>query len=142
MFSLSSPIPPSELEKIQPVRRGTWVANDEPFLKVDVPKDPNYRSASFYETLSMRVLERNDTEADESCDPDLLRKSTRSPFEPEHAKSEGSKESVTDPFAAFPSTSRSPLSSTNDDDDRPISGSSRNTYLNIVVDSTHSEDEC
>ncbi|KAL9955829.1 hypothetical protein ACROYT_G037214 [Oculina patagonica] len=48
-----SPIPPSELEKIQPVRRGTWVANDEPFLKVDVPKDPNYRSASILRNVKL-----------------------------------------------------------------------------------------
>ncbi|KAJ7373594.1 hypothetical protein OS493_011199 [Desmophyllum pertusum] len=35
-----SPIPPSELEKIQPVRRGTWVENDEPFLKLTSLKIP------------------------------------------------------------------------------------------------------
>jgi len=69
LFStLSSPIPPSELEKIQPVHRGTWVMNDEPFLKVDVPKDPNYRSTSFHETLNMRVMERNIKET--GCDHD------------------------------------------------------------------------
>ena len=142
--SFSSPIPPSELEKIQPVRRGTWVMNDEPFLKVDVPKDPNHRSASFYETLSMRVLERNDTEQEGSqCDPDLLRKSTRSPFEPDRSSSEAGNSAIGN---AFPSTSRSMSSSMMNDKldgtDRPFSGSSRSTYLNIAADSSHSENDC
>ena len=137
--TLSSPIPPSELEKIQPVRGSTWVMSDEPFLNVDVPKDPNYRSASFYETLSMRAIERNDTKPD---DQDLLRKSTRTPFEPEYPNSEANSDSVTK--IAHPSASRN-VSSTmmeNDYVDRPTSGCSRNTYLNIAPDSTHSEDQC
>ena len=142
LFSaLSSPIPASELEKIQPVRRGTWVMNDEPFLKVDVPKDPNHRSASFYETLNMRFMEKDDTEPD---DPDLLRKSTRSPFEPEYAKKEAKSDSIIK--NAHPSASGSVSSAMKEIDyvDRPISGSSRNTYLNIHVasTSTHSEDQC
>lgn len=89
----------------------------------------------------MRVLERSDTEPDGGFDPDLLRKSTRSPFEPEHANSEGSKESVTE-YATFPSTTRSLSCPMVDNLGRPVSGSSRNTYLNIGADSTHSEDEC
>ena len=113
--------------------------NEEPFLKVDVPKDPNYRSASFYETLSMRVLDRKDTETGEGCDPDALRKSTRSPFKPEYTSSEGSVESVTKHAAL---ASRSSTNQMSDDVDRPFSGSSGNTYLNIGTDSTHSEDEC
>ena len=78
MANCSSPIPPSELEKVH----GTWVMNDQPFLKVDEPIDPNNRRDSFYETVSMRILERKDTEPEERVDPDLLRESTKSPFEP------------------------------------------------------------
>lgn len=116
--------------------------NDEPFLKANVPKDPNDRSASFCETLNMRVLEENDTESDESCDPDLLRKSTRSPIEPEYANSKANSDSVTK--NALPSASRS-VSSTMmhiEDVNRQISGSSRNIYWNKASDSTHSEDDC
>lgn len=87
----------------------------------------------------MRVLERNDTEPDEVCDPDVLRKSTRSPFEPEYAKSEASDSAFEN---TFPTTSRSMSTPMMIDDvDRPISGSSRNTYLNIAGDSTYSEDD-
>ena len=105
LFStLSSPIPPSELEKIQPVRSGAWFMNDEPSLKVDMTKDANYRSTSCYKTLKMIVLERNNTETGEGCDPDLLRKSTRSPFEPEYADSEAISDSRTK--SALPLASR------------------------------------
>lgn len=136
----SSPIPPSELEKIQPVRRDTWVTNDQPFLAVDVPTDANYRSSPFYETLSMRVLERKDTEPDESVDPDLLRESTRSPFEPEYTNDDAMYYSAV--RNANPSTSRSISNPSINDVDRPISGSSRNTYLNIASNSsTLSEDD-
>jgi len=132
--NFSSPIPRSELEKIQPVRRGTWVMNDEPFLSVDVPTDPNYSSSSFYETLSLRVLERIDTAADESLDPDLLRESMRSPFEPERTNNRAVYQSKVG--IANPSTSRSISDSSIDNVDRPISGSSRTTYLNMASNSS------
>ncbi|XP_022779243.1 uncharacterized protein LOC111320809 [Stylophora pistillata] len=138
-----SPIPPSELRKTQPVRRDTWVMSDEPFLKKDVPKDHDQRSASFYETLSMRVLERNDDNKEGSCDPDLLRKSTnlKRPFEPDCSSGQVAN------FAsgnAFRSTSRCTSSShlEFDDSERPVSGSSRETYLNVAGQSSHSENEC
>jgi len=140
LFSnLSSPIPPSELEKIQPVRRGTWEMNDEPFLNVDVPKDPNYRNVSLNETLKMRVMKRIDTQPDE---PDLLRRDLLSPFEQEYANSEENNDSVTK--NAHPSAPKCVSSTMMESDyaDQPISGSSRNTYLNIASDSTYSEDEC
>lgn len=140
LFSnLSSPIPPSELEKIQPVRRGTWEMNDEPFLNVDVPKDPNYRNVSLNETLKMRVMKRIDTQPDE---PDLLRKDLLSPFEQEYANSEENNDSVTK--NAHPSAPKCVSSTMMESDyvDQPISGFSRNTYLNIASDSTYSEDEC
>ena len=142
LFStLSSPIPPSEFGKIQSVRRGTGFMTDEPSLKVYMPKDPNYRSTSFYETLNMRDLERNNAEIDEGCDPDLLRKSTRSPFEPEYADGEANSESGTK--SALPSASRKvPSVMEIVCVDRPVSGSSRKSNVNIVSDSTHSEHEC
>ena len=105
LSTLSSPIPRSEFEKIQPVGRDTWAMNEEPFLKVDVPKDPNNRSASFHETLNMSVMERSNTETDEVCDPDLRRKSTRSPFEPEYADSEANSDSGTKSTLPLPSRS-------------------------------------
>lgn len=116
--------------------------NEEPSLKVDMPEDPNYRSTSFYETLNMRDLERNNTETNEGCDPDLLRKSTRSPFEPEYADGEaigdsGAKSPLPSASRNVPSTLMESLCV-----DRPISRSSRKSNLNIVSDSTHSEDEC
>ena len=101
--------------------------NDEPSLKVDMPEDPNCRSTSCYETLNMRLL--NNTMTDEACDPDLLRKSTRSPFEPEYADSEANSDSGTK-RVALPSASRNVPSTLIVCVDRPISGS------------THSEDEC
>lgn len=140
LFSnLSSPMPPSELEKIQPVRRGTWEMNDEPFLNVDVPKDPNYRNVSLNETLKMRVMERIDTQPD---DPDLPRKDSPSSFEPEYANSEENNDSVTK--NVHPSASKCVSSTMMESDyvDQAISGSSRNTYLNIASASTYSEDEC
>ena len=116
--------------------------NEELFLKVDVPQDQNNRSASFYETLNMTVMERNNTETDEGFDPDLLRKSTSSPFEPEYADSEANNDSGTKSVLPLPSRSVSSTMMKIDYVDRPISGSSRNTYLNIPSDSTHTEDKC
>ena len=140
-WTLSSPIPPSELEKIQPVRRGTWFMKDDPSLKVDKPKDPNHRSTSFYETLNMRDLERNNTVTDEGCYPDLLRKSTRSPIGPEYADGKANSDSGTK--SALSSASRNvPSVMEIVCVDRSISGSSRKSNVNMVSDSTQSKDEC
>ena len=123
-LTLSSPIPPSELEKIQPVRRGTCLVNDEPFLKDAVRKDPTYKSISFYKTLNMRGMERNNTEIDEGCDPDLSPKYTWSPFEPEYANSEVNS-GASGTKSALPLASKSVSSTMMEMDyvDRLISGS-------------------
>lgn len=135
----SSSIPPSELEKIQPVRRGTWVTSDKPFLSVEVPTDPKSRSSSFYETLSLRVLERNDTEPDENRDPDSVRESVSNPFEQEYTKGDtldkstlGNANHLTSGDYSNPST---------DNGDRPISGSSKQTHLKSTASSFSSSED-
>lgn len=90
-----------------------------------------FRKPSEPDSLVYQCTEPEETHDQARCghDQDSVRESMTTPFEPDYITKNGLNESAFETYNPLKLGNSSNLS--NDDVDCPISGSSRNTYLNI-----------